>query len=649
MSIKSRKDSFFGLHFDFHASPEKCKGIKLGENLKEEEIREICRKVKPDFIQIDCKGHPGYASYPSKLGNAMPEFAKDTLAVWRKVTKEENVALYVHYSGVRDFRYVRVEDPTQAAMRLDGTYLDEDVCPFKNKYLDELMIPQLLEVAEYGVDGAWIDGDCWGVKIGYHPDVLQKFKEKYGVDISDNPPQKYGDPYYEEYREFHREAYRENFLRRYLDAVHEKFPDFQICSNWAYSEEMPEKVNTPVDFLSGDFAFINSLENVFFSARILCAQDMPWDLMSWGFRVNDDYCCNKTALQLMQEASAIMMLGGSYQNYIMQRLDTSPKLNCALNMVPLAEFCRARQPFCKGIENITEVTIYNSTIDHYAEIPYPFSNGRAYDSIRGLTKLLSRAGFSFDIREEHNLFDRTDNMKMVIVPEVVSHFGENDVEILSRYAENGGTLVLTGVKTLELFKDRLGLKLGEISEEEMTHISMGDGFWSTIKANHREVFGDTTLAFASKTEDGDFDRFPIAAAKIIGEGRVILIGTDLGKPSDTHMTVTARNIMEKLFDYYKPLARIEGTRYCNINFTQKDGKLLIQLLNISGEHNNVLVDNVDEILPIYNLKLRLSKDLNPKKATYQPDGIQLEITNTDEGAVIDLPPLHIHGIVEIEQ
>ena len=82
-----------GLHFDFHAQP---KYGTQGVNLREEDIREICRTVKPDFIQIDCKGHPGWTSYPSALGNAMPDFAQDTLALWRRVTREEDVALYMH-------------------------------------------------------------------------------------------------------------------------------------------------------------------------------------------------------------------------------------------------------------------------------------------------------------------------------------------------------------------------------------------------------------------------------------------------------------------------------------------------------------------------------------------------------------------------
>ena len=98
--MKRRSDSAFGLHFDFHASP--APGIVVGATLKEEDIREICQLIKPDFIQIDCKGHPGWASYPTECENPMPDFAFDTLALWRKVTKEEGVALYMHYSGVMD-------------------------------------------------------------------------------------------------------------------------------------------------------------------------------------------------------------------------------------------------------------------------------------------------------------------------------------------------------------------------------------------------------------------------------------------------------------------------------------------------------------------------------------------------------------------
>ena len=49
---KRREDSFFGIHLDYHAKPEYA--VAQGKYLKEDDIRKICRLLKPDFIQIDC-------------------------------------------------------------------------------------------------------------------------------------------------------------------------------------------------------------------------------------------------------------------------------------------------------------------------------------------------------------------------------------------------------------------------------------------------------------------------------------------------------------------------------------------------------------------------------------------------------------------
>ena len=42
-------------------------------------------------------GVPGYSGYPTKVGWPAPGIVKDSLAVWRKVTREERVALLIHY------------------------------------------------------------------------------------------------------------------------------------------------------------------------------------------------------------------------------------------------------------------------------------------------------------------------------------------------------------------------------------------------------------------------------------------------------------------------------------------------------------------------------------------------------------------------
>jgi hypothetical protein len=97
--MKKRRDSFFGVHFDFHSNQT---ALGIGERLNDNEIQAFLRTVKPDFVQCDVKGHGGYSSYPTKYGFATPSMKKDILRIWRDVTKKENVALYAHYSGILD-------------------------------------------------------------------------------------------------------------------------------------------------------------------------------------------------------------------------------------------------------------------------------------------------------------------------------------------------------------------------------------------------------------------------------------------------------------------------------------------------------------------------------------------------------------------
>ena len=648
MKIKRRAESFFGLHFDFHARPRDNKKHIMGENLKAEDIRKICTEIKPDFIQIDCKGHPGYASYPSKLGNAMPDFALDTLALWRKVTAEEGVALYVHYSGVYDAKYL-AEHPREGVKKADGTYSDTDTSTFGN-YCDDLLIPQFLEIASYGVDGAWVDGECWATKVDYCDKALAEFKEKTGVDLKDNPPYTKEHPYYNEYRDFCRDKYRWH-LTKYINAVHEKYPNFQFASNWAYSEQMPEAVTTPVDFLSGDYAPYDSLNSSEFSARIFASQDKPWDLMSWGFRQEwDEFSThtNKTAIQLMQEAAGVISLGGSYQTYIMQRRDTSPKMNCILQLKPLSEFCRERESICKDIKSIPQTVLFNSTLDHYRASPYIFSNGDAYESIKGWSKLLCRAGHSFDIREEHNLFPIIDDFKMVVVPEAQSYFEEETIEKLIDYAKRGGILVVTGLKNSEVFAKFVDAKIGELATTQNSNLSVDGDFWSAIQGGYRAVNGGKALAYASITEDVSENVDTLMAEFPLGRGKMVIIGANIGEYYNKRRTVTSRKIAEKLLDMYTPVARVKNTRLIDINVARKQEKLYIHLVNTAGVHGDDKDGNFDEIPPLYNIEVELNLEAAPNKITLKPEGTALNYKKNGNSYTVTVPKLEIHSAIEIE-
>ena len=172
-----RADSFLGIHFDFHAG-EDC--TEIGKNTTPAMIENIIDLVRPDYLQIDCKGHPGVSSYPTKVGNPAPGFVGDPLRVWREVTARRGVALYMHYSGVWDSHAVAEHPGLGRGQRGRQTQRPSATSLF-GPYADQLLIPQLRELAgDYGVDGVWVDGECWASVPDYGEAALRAFRAGHG-------------------------------------------------------------------------------------------------------------------------------------------------------------------------------------------------------------------------------------------------------------------------------------------------------------------------------------------------------------------------------------------------------------------------------------------------------------------------------------
>jgi len=333
-----RSESFLGVHFDFHAGPD---SQEVGRRTTRESIERLLEAVQPDYVQIDCKGHAGFSSYPTRVGTPAPGFVGDPLRLWREVTAQKGVGLFMHYSGVFDAQAVaqhpewaRVDEKGQRDGRMTSVF---------GPYVEELLIPQLKELAdEYDVDGAWVDGECWAVERDYADAVVKAFREQTGIQTV---PRSREDPGWHEFSEFCREGFRRS-LRRYVDEMHRHDRGFQIASNWAFSSFMPEPVSVDVDFISGDYTPTNSVNSARIEGRCMALQGKPWDLMAWSFTNLDGLISTKTARQLEQEAAVVMALGGGFQMYFPQRRDGSVREWQYPIMAEVASFCRARQPFC---------------------------------------------------------------------------------------------------------------------------------------------------------------------------------------------------------------------------------------------------------------------------------------------------------------
>ena len=135
-----KHDRFFGLHFDFHAG----NNVEIGQNPNIEDIEKYIKDAKPDYIQCDCKGHPGNSCYPTKVGKAADKLKADNLRVWVDAAKKNNIPIYVHYSVIWDEEFIK-KYPEDAAAYLDNDWNIGAVSMFSD-YLDKLMIPQIKEL-----------------------------------------------------------------------------------------------------------------------------------------------------------------------------------------------------------------------------------------------------------------------------------------------------------------------------------------------------------------------------------------------------------------------------------------------------------------------------------------------------------------------
>ena len=645
--MKRRSDSSFGLHFDFHASP--APGKVVGASLKEDQVREICRTIKPDFIQIDCKGHPGWASYPTECGNAMPEFAYDTLEMWRRVTREEGVALYMHYSGVFDMNYC-AKHPEDAIIGADGSRSTQMTRTFGFAYADKLVIPQLKELAgKYGVDGVWVDGECWATGTDFHPDTIAAFEKETGIDLGGKLPANRGDAYFEEYREFCREAFRA-YVRHYVDAVHEEYPDFQIASNWGYTDHMPEPVTSGVDYLSGDFDPWNSFCVARYAGRFIAGQNKPWDLMAWNFRnrrgTMPDFVA-KHPVQIMQEAATVLSVGGGFQNYITQYADGGLRMEEIRRMKHVAEFVRAREEYCFRGKAVHQAAVLLSTYDRHLESDGLFSR-TGYHRTVGLTSLFCDIGQSTEIVSEHTLGD-AERFALIAVPELAYGLAEETVNQLLGYAENGGSLLLTGVKTARIFAEKAGYTVDSNDRSGEWKFATIDQIDDGRLRDVHNVTADGAKTVLWVSADERNKNESAAIVMNYGKGRIAVIGTDIGTSyMEAGQFIQRRILSAVCAELYEPVVKLVSARgLLELTLTEKAGKRYVQLINANGGHASGGVATEDFIPAVVGVKLSIILDKAPEKLVLHPEGREIPFVYTDGRAEADVGVVDLYDILEI--
>ena len=638
-----RSESFLGMHFDFHAGPD-CQ--EVGKRTTRESIERLLEAVRPDYVQIDCKGHSGFSSYPTRAGTPAPGFVGDPLRIWREVTAEKGVGLYMHYSGVWDGQAV-AQHPEWARVTEKGER-DSRLTSVFGPYVDQLLIPQMKELADaYDVDGVWVDGECWAVDRDYAEPVLKAFQEQTGIQ---SVPRARADPGWYEFSEFCREGFR-RYVRRYVDEVHRHDSGFEIASNWAFSSMMPEKVTIDVDFISGDFSPTNSLNSARVEGRCMALQGKPWDLMAWSFSHLDGLFSTKTAQQLEQEAALVMALGGGFQAYFPQRRDGSVREWQFPVMAEVARFCRERQPFCHRAAPIPQIGLIYSTGAFYRTNQMLFAPwGGELVPLQGLLQSLLDSQHVVDVVSEHHLTEGINRYPLLVYPEwetIEPAFKQTLVD----YVRQGGSLLVVGPRTAALFQEELDVNLEGAPAVQVSGLEFGGHVTGIQSLFQRATLGSRAKPFGNVRRENEVDGPAEVAASItrLGEGSIAAIYLSLGERYANSTTTVSRDFLHALVRemFPAPMVEVEGSHHIDVTATRLGERLLINLVNTAGPHGNAKVNVHDDIPPVgpLNVSIRCPR---PASVLLQPGGRTLEYEYRDDRLQVTVPRVAIHDIIEIQ-
>jgi hypothetical protein len=637
-----RADSFLGFHFDLHPGPG---DPALGRDVTPEMVGRLLDITAPDYIQYDSKGHVGWLGWPSEVGPSAPGIVKDSLEVWRRLTAERGVALYIHFSGVWDGEACR-RHPEWARVGPDGKVDDRLTSTF-GPYVDQLMLRQLREAAtKYDLDGVWVDGECWATAPDYYTGVEEAFRKATGLE---KLPRKAGEPGWLEFLELNREQFR-RYVRHWVEEMHRSHPRFQAASNWLYSTMVPEEPALPVDFLSGDYLGNASISTARLDARYLAQTGKPWDLMAWGFQQaqsNAIGSVHKPAVQLQQEAAVVLAQGGGFQVYYQPSRAGHFEDGHIETMGSVARFCRARQAFSHKTETVPQIGVVFSRESLYRTTNRMFGGwGKAVDAPRGWIDALVGCGWSVDVVPDWKLARVASSYPFLVLPEW-DEPGDEVKRALVEYASAGGKLLVAGARNARRFAAEAGVKItGEPAER---------GWWvrgrvlGNVKGLWQDVEPDGAKVIAERYPQMDTRSGgrPAATAKALGKGEIVLVPGPVGLVYAATHAATVRQLVASLVGpRFESEVEVSAPPVVEMTLRKKDGRLLVHLLNtasmqVAGDF--ATVDYIPAVGPVW---LTLGKT-KPKSVRLLPDDVELEPLFIQEKWMVQVETLRIHAAVAV--
>lgn len=654
------------IHMDFHTSPL-IPGI--GDGFDPEAFAKVLKEAHVDSINLFARGHHGMMYYDSKkFPERVHPNLKDRglLAKQTRALRAAGIDVNAYTTLNWDIYTVR-EHPEWVCVEADGKYSDYlgrnylsptfyiNLCantPYRDFMKEH--IQEMLTVGDF--NGVWIDASFLAECCC--PTCLKLMEEK-GLD-----------PLNPAHRRQHSIDTNHDILRFLTEAVHEVSPDLNVM----YNKSHVGFVDRPVSDAQSYFAFESlpggewGYMDYPVAVRYNRNEGIPTAGMTGRFHTSwgDTHSYrNKAAL----EYECFRMIAHGTHCIIGDQLQPSAALDEDMYKIigEVYGSVEAKQPWLEGTMPKVEIAVVS------AEEFQGAGAGSLPVTDRAACRMLTELGYQFDFIDSQKDLAK---YRMIILPDVIP-VDEAFAQKLDAYAANGGRIIITANSGL---KPEGGFALKCMGVEDCGEAYYAPEFIKPVSAigeglpkrehvmyqrgrNVKAVEGTEILEVVTEPY---FNRtwhhfsghlYTASSGKtghpaICRRDNVIYFSHPMFSIYDESAPIWIRTMMDNAIRLLLPERLIEHDGPHSVELTlmtqKEQNRDIVHVLHYIPERRTPHHDIVEDVIPLYNLNIKVRVDQSVQSITCVPDGETLPFTQEESVVNVCVPVVRGHGMIEIK-
>jgi len=636
------QEKFLKIHMELNV-PNRA-NRQVGERFDMQAFKQSIKASRVQVVTLFAKDAYGNAFFQTRHGYFDPGLKFDLVKEQVDALHELGIKVLTHYS-VADDSHIDLYHPDWISEDLNhkplgGGPISNRTC-LNSPYREEMLIPQLEELARLGVDGLWLD-------ILHRPDdcfcqhCRKKFQKHYQTELTPDEPRRF---------QFWWDSWEETLtqINVHVRAIN---PDLAITYNPASmnggANLLTQAQRGLIDFFTTE-SHLNAssgYEDHQIRARYYRALGVPFDIQNMTNIERWDDSTLKSGEMLKLEFSQILAQGG--------------RIAAGTQLYPWGEYERVgaevlgeafrfieeRLPFAVGARSVP-----------YAAVLLPdgvpglgLGTATSDPGLIGTVSALAQIHLQFDILEPGNGgYELLQNYKLAIIPQPEATFrGSPGRSKIQRFLKAGGKLLLisnqkglsadlVSALSLSVSSREWKAQVGTLRDDTKTDPFPFEGDLTTLE-------GPTFKRLVSLDTGAD----TLPAVSLL-TNQVGYIGWPVGKVYyDTSYPEWRRYLSESLAALGLTLPyEVQAPANLDVNLMQREGEYLLHLIYAPVQKGMPgLMPQLWKVAPLQGVRVSV-RCPHPRRISLEPGGRQLSFNYDGSAAHIQVGEVNLYEVVRI--